>query len=121
MKKVLVVDDIGIIRRHFRTLLSNLGCEEIIEATNGVEAMVKASQHKPDLIFLDLLMPVMNGYEALPKLRESCPNARIVIVSSVEAVQKEEWCYENGADAYFEKPLSQYKIAEVAGISSFAV
>ena len=82
--RVLLVDDTPSVRAVVR-----LGLElddrfsEIAEATNGCEAIVAATATAPDVILLDATMPVMTGVEALPMLRASAPNARIVMYSAV--------------------------------------
>jgi two-component system, chemotaxis family, chemotaxis protein CheY len=82
-KKVLVVDDNVNQRKRLRELYESLGFEFAGEAGNGLEAIESAEKLKPDLISLDILMPVMHGLEALGYLRESGSNASIVFVSAL--------------------------------------
>lgn len=112
-KTYLFVDDSRISRMKIRQLVSQQRPEwELIEATSGEEALQKILGASPDLISVDINMPGMNGLEAVALLRESCPEARIVIVSGniQESMQKK--AAELGA-RFVEKPISEASIAKV--------
>ena len=76
---VLLVDDSPIIRRTLRTLLESAGIGVCGEAEDGTQAIEKADQLKPDLIVLDLAMPVMNGLQAAPILKKMLPKTPIIL------------------------------------------
>jgi CheY-like chemotaxis protein len=76
---ILLVDDNLVIRRMLRTTFETAGWEVCGEAENGREAIDKAQKVKPDLIVLDLSMPVMNGLEAAPVLRHMMPAVPIIL------------------------------------------
>jgi CheY-like chemotaxis protein len=78
-KTVLVVDDNFKIRMTLRQLFLADGYELCEEASNGKEAIEVAKECDPDLIVLDLSMPVMNGLEAAPRLKKIVPNAPIIL------------------------------------------
>ena len=67
MKKILVVDDSPTELTHIQTIVSDAGCE-VLTATNGQEAVAKAKAQKPDLIFLDIVMPEQDGYHTCREL-----------------------------------------------------
>ncbi|MGH7274190.1 MAG: response regulator [Nitrospiria bacterium] len=112
-KKVLVVDDEAFVREIIKVRLKLLGIE-IVEGTNGVEAIEKAIKEKPDLILLDLMMPKMNGFEACEKLRSNPITSHIpimILTARGEQMDKERG-QRVGAVKYLTKPFSPQKLAE---------
>jgi DNA-binding NarL/FixJ family response regulator len=80
-KCIFIVDDNAVVRRCLRGIFENEGWEICGEAENGHDAIEKAPRLHPDLIILDLSMPVMNGVEAAPRLRKMLPEVPIVMFS----------------------------------------
>lgn len=78
-KTVLVVDDSAMIRQKLVAAFHSAGFETCREAENGKQAIEVASQIRPDVIMLDLSMPVMNGLEAAPVLRQALPETPIIL------------------------------------------
>jgi CheY-like chemotaxis protein len=78
--KVLIVDDEPDIRRIARLGLSRVGGMEVVEATNGVEALAKAKEEKPDAVLLDVMMPGLDGPSTLARLREDPTTAGVPVV-----------------------------------------
>jgi CheY-like chemotaxis protein len=78
-KTILVVDDNAAIRKKLAAAFLSDGFETCAEAENGKEAIELAEQCRPDVIILDLSMPVMNGLEAAPRLRKILPNVPIIL------------------------------------------
>jgi CheY-like chemotaxis protein len=76
---VLLVDDSGSVRQILSYALQSVGFSICAEAADGAEAIALARVHRPDLIILDLAMPVMNGLEAAPELRSVLPNTPIIL------------------------------------------
>jgi signal transduction histidine kinase len=103
--RVLVVDDTPALRVLMRAVLEGTGFEVVGEAGDGLAAITQAMELKPDLVLLDLAMPVMDGLEALPRLREGLPETKVVIVSGFERRAMEAQVVEAGADAYVQKGL----------------
>ena len=103
--RVLVVDDTPALRVLMRAVLEGTGFEVVGEAGDGLAAITAAMELKPDLVLLDLAMPVMDGLEALPRLRDGLPDAKVVIVSGFERRAMEAQVVEAGADAYVQKGL----------------
>ena len=86
MKKILVVDDYAPIRLMFSKILTQQDASyEILEASNGREACETALETKPDLILMDVMMPVMDGYEALASLKEG-PETQAIPVLMLTAL-----------------------------------
>jgi len=78
-RRVLIADDNPYIRRAMRKLVETVGFDVCGEAENGALAVEKADQLQPDLVLLDLSMPVMNGLQAAPLLRKKLPVAPILL------------------------------------------
>jgi CheY-like chemotaxis protein len=79
-KKILVVDDDSTVRELLRLLLEADDVGVIIEGSNGLEALEKASNEKPDLILLDIMMPEVSGLETLRRLKTSSTTANIPVI-----------------------------------------
>jgi DNA-binding NarL/FixJ family response regulator len=102
--RVLLVDDVEDIRALLRLLMEQDGRFDVVaEASNGEEALALAKEHRPNVIVLDLAMPVMDGLTALPALRLIVPDVRIVILSGFPADQMGPATAEAGAVGYLEK------------------
>jgi CheY-like chemotaxis protein len=108
--KVLIVDDSKPMRRMIKTFLADLTAE-VVECGDGSEALAAYRQHQPDVVLMDLKMVKMDGLEATRQIKQSFPEARIVIVSQWEEVSLREQALLAGAEAYVGKsdlePLRQ--------------
>lgn len=102
----LLVDDTPTLRMLMRLALENTGFVVVGEAGDGLAALELAKELAPDLVLLDLAMPVMDGLEALPLLREALPGLRVVILSGFDRAAMESQVLEAGADAYLQKGLA---------------
>lgn len=86
MARILIVDDSPVLRRSLRRVLeAEVGITVCAEASNGREAIETARDSNPDLIVLDLSMPVMNGLDAAPHLKHLLPAVPIVMFSSFDS------------------------------------
>ena len=85
-KRILIVEDEIAVRRAIRVFLELHDFEICGEAVNGAEALEKAAALRPDLIILDLSMPLMNGIEAASQLKNKVPNIPVVIYTMLEDV-----------------------------------
>jgi diguanylate cyclase (GGDEF)-like protein len=105
--KILVVDDSRTIRASLAALLARMG-HEVIEAENGEHALEVYAIDKPDLLLVDVMMPVLDGYEAAKRLRREHPDdwVPIIFLSSMEADQDLDRAIEAGGDDYLVKPVS---------------
>jgi DNA-binding NarL/FixJ family response regulator len=105
--RVLIVDDAANLRELLTLLLEVEDDFEVVgTAADGKQAIAAAEQLQPDLVLLDLAMPVMDGLKALPVLRLRIPHARIVIFSGFEHEALAAEALTAGADAYIEKGTS---------------
>ena len=96
------------IRVLLKSFLSKVGFE-VYEAENGTAALEVARKSLPDIILMDLMMPVLNGYEAIKALKQSPELQHIpILILSADAMKKErEKAYELGAEGYISKPFKQ--------------
>lgn len=103
---VLIADDVPELRRLLMHVLELSDRFDVVgEVADGAEAVVFAEEHKPDLILLDISMPVMDGIEALPKILAASPATRVVILSGFEAERMGRLALDAGAAAYIEKGI----------------
>ena len=112
MRFVLVVDDDPFIRKLVATTLGDVGGFELAEAGDGVEALEVATKATPELVFLDIDMPRLDGYETCRRLRE-CPNtknATVVMLTAAVGEPAESEAEEAGADLFLTKPFSPLEL-----------
>ena len=106
-KTILVVEDTEDNRRILRDLLTAAGYN-MIEAYDGAEGVAKAGEHKPDLILMDIQMPVMDGYEATRRIKAdpALKSIPVIAVTSYALSGDEEKTRAAGCDGYIAKPFS---------------
>ena len=102
--KILVVDDEELLVKGIRFNLQNDGCQ-VITGYNGVEAVELAKTHAPDLIILDVMMPLMDGLTACAKIRDFSSVPIILLTAKAEDMDK-LMGFEHGADDYLTKPFN---------------
>jgi signal transduction histidine kinase/DNA-binding NarL/FixJ family response regulator len=110
--RVVIIDDTEDLRELLRFALERAGMEVIGEAADGRAGIEVVRDDPPDLVLLDLSMPVMDGLEALPHVRRLAPHARIVVLSGFEAGQMADRALATGADGYLQKGMSLARIVE---------
>ena len=108
--KILVRDDSILARRQLKNVISIFGNPSIIEASDGLEAVSLFKEEMPDLVFLDLVMPNLDGMEALKQMLAIDENAKIVIVSSVGTKDTLLEAVKLGAREFIQKPFSEFQI-----------
>lgn len=101
--KVLLVDDENHIRKFVGLLLKQLGPVSIVEASNGQEAIARYQQERPDLVLMDVNMPVLDGIGALRALREIDPDVIVIMLTSLASRQIVEEAADLGAVNYVRK------------------
>jgi len=113
--KYLVTDDSKLARLSLvKSLKSFVGDDaEIFQATNGAEAVEIVKKEKVDIVFLDLTMPVMDGYEALPKMMELNPKTKVVVVSADVQEQAKTRVVSLGAQFHVQKPINVAKMQDI--------
>jgi DNA-binding NarL/FixJ family response regulator len=102
--RVFLVDDVGAFRALMRfTLEEDPRIQVVGEASDGQEGVSGVERLKPDVVLLDLAMPVLDGFEAMPLMLERSPATTIVALSGFTAERMASLCIASGAHAYLEK------------------
>ncbi|MEA3497571.1 MAG: response regulator [Campylobacterota bacterium] len=112
MLNILVVDDSLIIRKTLATELEKMGHKVVAQAKSGKEAIELYVQHMPDLVTMDITMPIMNGIEALKVIKKNYKDARVVMVTSHGEEKLVMDAITSGAKGYILKPITQEKLIE---------
>ncbi len=109
--KVMVIDDSKTIRRTAETLLTKVGCE-VITATDGFDALAKIADSKPSIIFVDIMMPRLDGYQtcALIKNNSEFKSTPVVMLSSKDGIFDRAKGRIVGSDQYLTKPFSKEEL-----------
>jgi len=111
--RVVIADDASAMRALLRRMLEDTAAFEIVgEAGDGAEAVEMTGAFHPDLVVLDLSMPVMDGLSAIPAIRRISPLTRIVVLSALEPERVREQAMASGADAFIEKCLVADSLAQ---------
>jgi len=113
MAKVLVVDDSIIMRQNLKTILTNVGHTIVGEAANGLQGVTKYGECRPDIVTMDITMPGMNGVEAVKKIIESYPDAKIVMISALGQQMMVLDALQSGAKHYILKPIEPENVVKV--------
>jgi DNA-binding NarL/FixJ family response regulator len=109
--RLLLVDDHKLLRQGLRRAVEDAGFDVVGEAGDGEEAVRLAIELRPELVLMDLTMPVMDGLEATRRLRQSVPEARVVILTMHDEEQTVERAIRAGAVAYLLKDCSIDQVA----------
>ena len=106
--KVMIIDDSKTIRRTAETLLKKAGCE-VITATDGFEALSKITDQNPDVIFIDIMMPRLDGYQtcALIKNNHIYKNTPVILLTSKDGLFDRARGRVVGSDQYLTKPFTK--------------
>lgn len=112
--RIIIADDFETLRRGLKSLLGSMICGE---AENGQQAVDKVMELHPDIIILDLTMPVMNGLEAARRIRSLAPKTKIIVFSLHDGNRAKEEALQAGADAFLHKTaISEDILKTVAAV-----
>ncbi|MDO9539798.1 MAG: response regulator [Methanocalculus sp.] len=112
MGRILIVDDTMFMRTLLKNILFSGGHEIVGEAADGTEAVAKYQDLKPDLVTMDVVMPKMNGIEALKEIKKMDPNAKVVMCTAVGQEQMVKLAIKSGARGYVVKPFQAPKVLD---------
>lgn len=112
-KKVLIVDDSRTSRRVLADVLTRMGLEVIGEAVNGEDGFLKYKELRPDIVTMDITMPVMNGLEALLLIKHEDENAKVVMITAAGQKNNLMQAVKAGAEEFLTKPLEEEEIKRV--------
>lgn len=111
-KRILITDDALFMRVTLKNILTQNGFEVVGEASNGREAVQLYEQLKPDVVFMDVTMPEMDGLAALKAIRAADPNARVVMCTAMGQKQVVLEAIQHGAKDFIVKPFQPERILE---------
>ncbi|GLY12179.1 response regulator [Bacillus badius] len=112
MAGVLVVDDTKFMRMALVDMLTNLNHQVLGEAENGEEAIQKYRALKPDIVIMDITMPIMNGIKASETILSEFPEAKIIICSAMGQQRMVMEAIEAGAKDFVTKPFDEVRVNE---------
>ncbi len=102
-KIAMIVDDEAHMRLYLKLILKEIGVETVLEAANGYEGLERYKQDRPELVLMDINMPIMDGLDALEKITEFDEDAVVIMMTSVASRQSVEKSAYNGAVQYMRK------------------
>ena len=108
---VLIADDSEFMRNLLREILEE-DHEIIGEAENGVEAVDLYEEHRPDLVMMDIVMPIRDGIEATAQIKEQDSGANVIMCTSVGQEEKMKAAVRAGADGYITKPFQKPSVIQ---------
>lgn len=110
--RFIVIDDAVFIREILKNITESAGGQCVGEAENGRDALELVRKTLPDLIFLDLVMPLKNGFEIIDEIKEIWPEAKIVVCSTLDQPDIIKKLNDKSISGYFSKPFSKSEIDE---------
>ena len=113
MPTVMVVDDALFMRVAIGNMFKVWGFEVIAEAANGRDAVKNYFQFQPDIVTMDLTMPIMSGIDALREIMQSDSNAKIIMITALGQQRVIVEAIESGAKDFITKPFTEQKLKEV--------
>ena len=108
--KVLIVDDSKTSRKILTYVLTRMGLEVIGEAVNGEDGFLKFKELRPDIVTMDITMPVMNGLESLLLIKHEDENAKVVMITAAGQQQKVIKALRVGASKFIMKPFNREEV-----------
>ncbi len=111
--KILICDDSILARKQLKDIIVEHGYQDFLEASNGQEAIDLYKEQKPELVFVDIVMPVKDGVQAIHEIREFDPEANIIVVSSVGTQTQLRNAIMEGARDFVQKPYTNSGIADI--------
>ena len=111
--KMLICDDSILARKQLKDIISTLGTPTFIEASDGQGAIDKYKETTPDLVFLDIVMPKIDGNIAIQEIIAYDPNATIIIASSVGTQSQLKCALQAGAKDFIQKPLDRQQVLDL--------
>ena len=111
--KILIVDDAPFIRDVLRHILTRAGHQVVGEAEDGVQAVQMAIELKPDLIIMDIVMPLKGGVQATKEILEQLPKTKVIACSTVDQDTMLMKVMEAGALEYIKKPFHALEVVKI--------
>lgn len=115
MATVLIVDDSKTSRKMLGDVLRNMGLEVVGEAVNGEDGFLKYKELRPDIVTMDITMPVMSGLESLLLIKHENEDAKVVMITAAGQKNNLMAAVKAGAEEFLTKPLEEAEIRRVIG------
>ena len=112
MAKVMICDDAAFMRVMIKDILTKNGYDVAGEAENGLKAVEKYNETKPDLVMMDITMPEMDGIQALKKIKEADAGANVIMCSAMGQQAMVIEAIQNGAKDFIVKPFQADRVIE---------
>jgi two-component system chemotaxis response regulator CheY len=112
MKRILITDDALFMRVTLKNILSNNGYTDLDEAANGQEALDKCEAHKPDLVTLDITMPIMDGVTAAKAIKEKYPDVIVIMCTAMGQKDIVMEAIKAGAKDFIVKPFQPDRVID---------
>jgi len=110
---IVICDDSILARKSLSSVLTSLGCTNIKEVSNGQAAVDICAEIKPDVVFLDIIMPVKDGITATKEIKELSPDTKVIICSSVGTQTHLREAIKAGAKDFIQKPIESEMVKHV--------
>lgn len=110
MAKIIIADDAAFMRMVLKNMLERYGHEVVAEADNGLAAVEKYKENKPDLVTMDITMPDMDGIEAVQKIMSMDPNAKVIMCSAMGQQGMVLDAVKAGAKDFIIKPFQEERV-----------
>lgn len=111
--RILICDDSILVRKKLTDILKKLGITAIFEAVDGEKAVEMYKEHNPDLVFMDIVMPVKTGLDALVEIKAYDNNAKVVMASTIGTQSNLVTAIKAGAYEFLQKPVSDDDVLKV--------
>ena len=106
----LIVDDVAAVRNYISQILQQMGITSVLEAADGSSAAQLFCQHQPQLVFLDIQLPDVNGQLLLKQFKQQQQHTVVFMVSAFSTVENLKQALDNGAEAFVIKPFNAQRI-----------
>ncbi len=113
MASILIADDSVVIRKTLKRLLKKSGHEVVSEASNGIQAFNEYKLHQPDVVTMDITMPIMDGVASLRKIIHHFPDAKVIMISAIDQKKLVFEALESGAKHYIIKPFDEKTVQDI--------
>jgi len=116
MARILIADDSVVIRKTLKKILLKAGHQVVFEAENGYEAVEGYRKTQPEIVTMDITMPMMDGIDATEKIAMAYSDAKIVMISALDEKQKVFEALEKGAKHYIFKPFNENTVLKIIDV-----
>jgi len=111
--EIVIADDSVVSRNHLKEILKALNHDVVAEVVDGRDAIEAVQKHQPDLVIMDLEMPVMDGIEATGRIKREFPEIPVVVLTSVAQKKELLKATQRGADATLTKPANESELIQI--------